>query len=316
MKRTALAAVLLVAALGLAGCAAPGASSGAYDMPAPAPAVGGDAGSVPEGGKGLLGQDSTGGSASSDRSVITTGYLNITTYDPIEASGDAVLIVEQAGGRVDGRQEIAAANGDRGSATLTLRIPSEKLTTTLAELKKMGDATELSLSSTDVTGQVQDLDARIDALRASVDRLTTLLATATDTDALVAIESSLSQRQADLESMESQQRSLGDQVAMSTITLNLVSIADAPVKKPVNFLTGLQTGWDSFVGFVSGLIVVIGVLLPWLVFLALVAAIVIVLVRWRRSRRPVVATPPAPALDPGFAAPAAKPPVKPAVKRN
>lgn len=301
MKRTALATVFLVAALGLAGCSAPSASSGAYDLPAPAEVQPGDGGKVAEGAF----QDGTNQSAS-DRSIITTGYLNITTYDPIEAAGDAALIVEQAGGRVDARQEIAAANGDRGSATLTLRIPSDTLTKTLAELKKMGDATELSLSSTDVTGQVQDLDARIDALRASVDRLTTLLATATDTTALVAIEASLSQRQSDLESMESQQRSLGDQVTMSTVTLNLVSIADAPVKKPVNFLTGLQTGWDSFVGFLSGLVVVIGVLLPWLIFFAIVTFIVIVLVRWRRSRRPAVAVPADAPLDPGFAAPVAK----------
>ena len=305
MKRTALATVFLVAALGLAGCSAPSASSGAYDLPAPAQVQPGDGGKAADGAV----QDSA-GEAASDRSIITTGYLNITTYDPIEASGDAVLIVEQSGGRVDGRQEIAAANGDRGSATLTLRIPSDKLTKTLAELKKMGDATELSLSSTDVTGQVQDLDARIDALRASVDRLTTLLATATDTTALVAIEASLSQRQADLESMESQQRSLGDQVTMSTITLNLVSIADAPIKKPVNFLTGLQTGWDSFVAFLSGLVVVVGVLLPWLVFLAIVAFVVIVLVRWRRSRRPVVVTPPTPQLDPSFAPPVSRPATK------
>jgi hypothetical protein len=93
--------------------------------------------------------------------------------------------------------------------------------------------------------------------------------------------------------MLAQQRSLGDQVSLATISLSLISEADAPADPPpVNFLTGLSAGWDSFVAFVSGAIVVFGVLLPWLVFFGLVTVGILAIVRWRKKRR--VPAPPTP----------------------
>jgi Domain of unknown function (DUF4349) len=282
MKRT-VAAVLLLGALTLTGCSASGASTGSggqVEAPnAVAPGTDKGAGAV---------NDSSGSQASPDRSVITTGTMTVTAEDPLAASTEAVRIVEGVGGRIDARQENAPVGGDKGSATLTLRIPAAVLSPTLDKLKKLGNVEEVSISATDVTGDVQDLDARIKAAQASVDRLTALLATAADADVLVKIESSLAQREADLESMQSQQRVLGDQTSMSTLTLNLISVADAPVKKPVTFFDGLLAGWNSFVAFILGALVVIGALLPWLAFLGVIGAIIWLIVRvsTRKKRVP------------------------------
>ena len=73
--------------------------------------------------------------------------------------------------RIDARNEYAPRGGDKGSATLTLRIPSDDLTSVLDKLKALGDVQEVSLSATDVTMESQDLDARITSMRASIDRL-------------------------------------------------------------------------------------------------------------------------------------------------
>ncbi len=140
--------------------------------------------------------------------------------------------------------------------------------------------------------QTQDLDARISALSASIDRLLGLLATATDTDALITLETAISDRQAQLESMEAERRYLADQVAMSTVSLNLVTEQVVPKAEPVTFLDGLGAGWEAFVGFFSGLLVVIGVLIPWLILGAIVTVVVVVLVKRRRARRRL--PPPAP----------------------
>jgi hypothetical protein len=145
---------------------------------------------------------------------------------------------------------------------------------------------EISLNSNDVTMATQDLDARITALSASVDRLLALLATATDTDTLIQLETAISDRQAQLESLQSERRYYADQVALSTITLSLVSTADAPVKEPDTFVTGLITGWNAFVAFFAGLLVVAGVLLPWLVLAGLITALTLWIVK--RSKRTVV----------------------------
>jgi len=277
MRRTLIIpTALLLSALALTGCSA-GADSSAYDsggVAAPMPATD------------TLNQEagSADGQSTVDRSVITTGWVTITVSDPMDAAAEAARITESVGGRIDSRSEYAPRGGDGGSATLTLRIPSKDLTATLDKLKKLGDVQEVSLSATDVTMESQDLDARITSMRASIDRLTALLAGATDTDSLIALETAISDRQGQLESMEAQQRFLADQVSMSTVTLNLVTEQVVADPQPVTFLDGLVAGWNAFVAFFAGLLVVIGVLIPWLVLAGIITAVVVVLIKRRKPK--------------------------------
>jgi hypothetical protein len=289
MRRTLIGStVLLAAALALTGCSAAGGASdaGGYDqgVVAPAPAE-------QEGAGGVVQADGDSAAPAADRQVIVSGNVTITADDPLRASKEAVRIVESAGGRVDGRTEYAASDGDRGSAQLELRIPADKLTAVLDRLEELGTADEVALSTSDVTVQVQDLDARISALRASIDRLTALYSQAKNIEDLVALEGEISSRQAELESLEAQQRYLADQVSMSSISLYLRSDEQAPPKNPDTFWSGLGAGWDAFVGFWAGLLVVLGVLLPWLVTLGVIAALIVWIVRRRRRREAAAAAP-------------------------
>ena len=295
MRRTPLVAPAALLLLALAGCSA---SSGSADLPTTD-----SGGSYAESGGELVvpsGEDSsraeagglvTGeGTTASDtdgRQIVTSGYMTITAEQPVEAAGTAVEIVERAGGRVDARQEYAPRDGDLGSATLTVRIPSARLTATLDDLRALGETDEVSLESTDVTVESQDLDARITALAASIDRLTGLVATAGTTKDLIELETAISSRQGELESLEAQRRGLRDQVSLSTVQLTLRSEAAAPLTQqvPGDFLSGLGAGWGAFVAFWSGLLVVTGVVLPWVVFLGIAAVVVILIVRRRRRGR-------------------------------
>lgn len=282
MRRTLIGStVLLVAALALTGCAA--ASSGAGDAGAPVPADGAQQPGV-VGGESGGGSTDDGSTSSPDRQVVISGDVTITAEDPLAASKQAVRIVESAGGRVDDRTEYAAGENDNGSAQLTLRIPADSLTAVLEKLEKLGTTEQVSLSTSDVTVEKQDLDARIDALRASIGRLGALIAKAKNISDLIALESEISSRQGELESLEAQQRYLADQVAMSSITLYLQSEAQAPVSQPDTFWDGLSAGWGAFVAFWAGLLVVLGVLLPWIVTLGIIALVIVLLVRRRQAR--------------------------------
>ncbi|MFM9878243.1 MAG: DUF4349 domain-containing protein [Rhodoglobus sp.] len=279
MRRTlVLPTALLLSALALTGCSA-GADSSTYDsggVAAPMPATD----TLQEGGSAGVSDSAS----TIDRSVITTGWVTITVSDPMDAAAEAARITESVGGRIDSRSEYAPRGGDGGSATLTLRIPSKDLTATLDKLKKLGEVQEVSLSAADVTMESQDLDARITSMRASIDRLTALLAGATDTDSLIALETAISDRQGQLESMEAQQRFLADQVSMSTVTLNLVTEQIVADPAPETFFDGLVTGWYAFLGFFAGLLIVLGVLVPWIVLAGIITAIVIVVIRRRKPK--------------------------------
>lgn len=289
-RRAAAFSALAISALMLAGCAA-GASDEAY---VEGPPFGGESVESQSGGDGGFAEEAadldSSPSDDADRSVVTTGYLYVTAEAPLDAADEAVTIAERAGGRVDARQEFAPSGGDAGGAELTLRIPAERLTATLDELEALGEVEELSLGTVDVTREVQDVDARIAALRSSIGRLLDLQGGAGSIEDLIALETAISDRQAELESLEARQRSLSDQVSLSTITLTLGSERVAPVDEPDTFLTGLIAGWESLVAFGSGLLVVLGVLLPWLVLLGVIALVVLALVRRARRRRAVAPT--------------------------
>ena len=289
MRRTLLTTTaLLVAALTLAGCSA-GGSSDESSGGAPAPMQDYDTGEMSQ-------ESSDGDAATSieytDRQVITTGYVTVTVDDPIAGAREAVRITESVGGRVDGRSEYAADDSSGGSATLTLRIPSDDLTATLDKLKELGEVEEVSLNASDVTMQSLDLDARISAMSASIARLEALVPGAASLEDLITLETAISDRRAQLESMQSEQRYLADQVSMSTISLNLVTeyvpVVEVQEGDP---LTALKNGFAALASFFLGLITVLAFMTPGLIVLAIIAAIVIAIVKLVKRRKSATAVP-------------------------
>jgi len=216
------------------------------------------------------------------REVVTTGSLSLVAADPLRAMDEAVRLVEGVGGRVEERTEQAA--GEEGAhGWLTVRVPAAQLTATLDGIKLLGEVTDLSVSSEDVTRQGRDLDARIAALETSTERLVSLLAEADSSEALFAAEDALSERQAELEALQSERAYLSEQVAMSSLHVS-VSAERAVQLEAGGFVGGLSDGWNALVTFTSGLLVVVGVLLPWLAVGGVLLAVVAVVVRRRRRR--------------------------------
>lgn len=289
----AAAAAALLALL-LAGCTVGADQSGAPMVDTPAEQVAPEPGTVE-------GEAASGGTAGSqqfaDRSVITTGRVSITVDEPVESAQAAVDLAEARGGRVDSRTETPGTDAQPPSASLTLRIPSDELDAFMAELREIGTVNSVSMNASDVTQQRQDLDGRIDALTASVDRLQQLLGEATTIADLIAIESELTTRQAELDSLTQQRDWLVDQVDYSTVTVDLVTEAVAPDPQPDDFWSGVIAGWNALLGFATSLGVVVGVLLPWLLAALLVGAIVLVIVLLATRRRRNHPTGPGTATD-------------------
>ena len=272
-------ALLVAVAAVLAGCSAagsdnanPGGDKAYQDAAAPGINQGTDAGGAPQ-------------LSTADRSVIVTGSMYMTVKDPIVAADRAVGIVQNAGGRIDARDETAPDGNYGGSASLTLRIPSDDLDTVVNHLRELGTVDQFSTTSVDVTNEVTDLDIQISTLRASTTRIEALIADAKDISDIITLENELDSRQAQLQSLEAQQRGLNDQVSMSTITLSLTTEPVVIVDdSPQNFWDALSSGWNALVGFLSGALVVVGVALPWIGLLAVIAIPVIIRVRSRKSR--------------------------------
>jgi hypothetical protein len=219
------------------------------------------------------------------RSVVYTGSITVRVDDVNRAAAELVSLATGAGGFVGGDQRQIDAG--RSTATLTLRIPADKFTGALDQIGHISGGKEQSrqVSTQDVTANVVDLDARIAAQQASVDRVRALLAKAQTIAEITSVEGELSRREADLESLKGQQRSLQDLTALSTITVTLLGPdAAAPAKpKQGGFLGGLKSGWHAFTTSIGVVLTVLGAILPFVLIIGVPLALVYYWLR-RRTR--------------------------------
>ncbi|MFZ2527543.1 MAG: DUF4349 domain-containing protein [Rhodococcus sp. (in: high G+C Gram-positive bacteria)] len=279
MKRL-LVVLLSAIALLVTGCDGGGSSSGGgsvASMPASPSLADGTRESAPAAAQSSDAQ-------ATDRKEIVTGRLMLTADDPVAAGRQVVTIVEESGGRVDSVTEQPEI-----SSVLTVRVPADRLAGTLDELRGLGEVTSLTTTRDDVTLQYTDLEARISALQASVDRLRALMTSAANTADLIEAENALAQRQAELDSLTAQQRYLSDQIDLSTLTVDISAEPRRPDDRD-SFWDGVVEGWDNLRSAVGDSIVTFGVALPWLGFLLVGAGVVYLIVRLLARigrRRPV-----------------------------
>lgn len=177
----------------------------------------------------------------------------------------------------------------RSFSTMTISVPSSALDATLDRLGQVGTVESRSTSTEDVTASYVDTQSRLATMRASIARIRALMSRATKIGDIVSLESELSRREADLESLQAQLNALDGAVAMSPVTIRLATVAPPTDQPRTGFLGGLVAGWDAFTASGTFLLTALGALLPFLLALAVV---LMPLWLWVRRRR-VGAPPPA-----------------------
>lgn len=221
------------------------------------------------------------------RDVVKTASMTITVSDTSEAADKAAVLVEDADGRVDSRSEDAGSERGLARTSVVLRVPVAKLDGLVRELKTLGKVQTAETTSEDVTAQRVDLDARMKALQTSVDRLLAIMRDAKDPDALIKAEGALSARQAELDSLRAQRDQLGDRIDYSTVNVTFVAkqIGGPAPQQYEGFIGQIERGWDALVSVLGNLVLLFGLLLPWLGALAVAAGIVYGVVRVALARR-------------------------------
>ncbi|HKS97999.1 MAG TPA: DUF4349 domain-containing protein, partial [Rugosimonospora sp.] len=220
-----------------------------------------------------------------DRAIIYNGTMTVRVSDVDAAAAKLGGFAAASGGYVSTDQR--SASGISSTATVTLRIPADKFYSTVNQIGTGLDGKEESrqISAEDVTAKLVDLTSRVKTQQASVDRIRLLMNQAKTIADVTTLESELSRREADLESLEAQQRDVTDLSTLSTITVTLLR-PDAPPppprKKPATgFVAGLTAGWHAFTASLQGLLTVLGAVLPFLIALGVPVGLVL----WLRRRR-------------------------------
>jgi Domain of unknown function (DUF4349) len=228
------------------------------------------------------------------RAVISTATVSLSSDDVADARFDVQKIVDQMGGEV--AEEQTEGGEDMRRSRLVVRVPSERFNEAVAAFEEVGALESSTRKTEDVTTQVIDTAARIRAQEESLRRVEVLLGRATSIRDIVAIESQLTRRQADLDSLKSQQAFLADQTSLSTIAVHIERTKDVEKKEEkdtdeTGFLPGLENGWDALTTFGGGVATVVGAVLPFAVVLALLGFPAWLLVRRFGRRRTSTSAP-------------------------
>jgi hypothetical protein len=221
--------------------------------------------------------------------LVRTASLQVQVDDVEAKAAEARQVAIAAGGMVvsENSSAVPVSNGGvdkQGSrSTMSLAVPSDTLDRVLDDLGKLGTTVQRSSSARDVTSTYVDTQSRITTMKAGLDQLRTLLGKTTDLNQIISLETEISRRQGDLDSLQAQLNSLDKKVTMSTVSVTLVTAANVvvPQEDTSGFLGGLKAGWKAFLGASSGLLTVLGAILPFVVLLAIVA---VPLLWWRRRR--------------------------------
>lgn len=199
--------------------------------------------------------------------VIKTGTLDVTVKrgSLSESIDDVVALLPDSG-------YVESSSRSTREATVTVRIPTEKLDSTLVALRKIGDVTGESLDSDDRSFEYVDLQARLTIMQEREVVLRDLLRQSKTVSDSQNIENQLFFLREQIESTLGQINLLNDQVSLSTLTIELT---EKGVKKDTpKDQTMIGKAWDqsakSLLTTFGGIMIVISALLPLIVVVALV----------------------------------------------
>ena len=178
------------------------------------------------------------------------------------------------------------------SGTIVLRIPESSFGSAVSQVQRYGKATSVNTTSTDVTAQYVNLQARIAAAQASLNQYLGILRQATTIPNILTVQSQIDSIQSNIEQMQGQLNVLDNETTYGTLTVSLTEPGAArhkpkPKPKPPAKPSGIDNAWrDGVGGFVSGFEWFIRILGPLLITGLILAGIFVAGRRgWRFARR-------------------------------
>jgi hypothetical protein len=227
-----------------------------------------------------------------ERLIVRNGNISMTVQNTVEAKNQIEQrVASMAGEGAFVVQSNVSESGREGNpyVNMTVRVPAERYDETMDWLEGLaveGTNPTVSESAQDVTEEYVDLSARVESLEAARDRLLQLMEDARTTEDLLMAEQQLTQREAEIESLQGRMRYLSDSAQLSRIDIQLQPyILSQPVDARWRPLETVREAFEALIegaqGFGNFLIYFVIAVLPWLALLGLVVYGVVRFVLWQ-----------------------------------
>lgn len=171
------------------------------------------------------------------RKLIKTVELEVETKEFEQTMSALETQIQELGGYVESMDTYNGSSysgySANRSAHLTVRIPGEKLSGFLKTMADIGNIVRRYDNVEDVTLSYVDMESRRNTLRTEQSRLLEFLDKAETIEEIITIEQRLSEVRYQLESMESQLRTIDNLVDYSTVELSISEVKElTPVEEP------------------------------------------------------------------------------------
>lgn len=219
----------------------------------------------------------------SARRFIRNGSLSLEVRSVDVALVAVKSLLESEGGYVG--NESQSENEYRArSASVTCRVPAERLPPVVEKLKGLGKLESLNITAEEITEQYFNLEIRIANQKQLEARLLELLRRPTNQlKDLLEIEREYARVRGEIDGLEGRKRFWDNQVALSTLVVSLheprppITGTGGGVLRTL--LNSFQEAAENFISTIAGIIALAGAVLPiavllWLAFFA-----------WKRRRR-------------------------------
>jgi hypothetical protein len=230
---------------------------------------------------------SSGGGVVTDpnRTIIYTANVQLAVEDFTGVPERVKELVAKAGGYV-ASSNLSGSTGSSRHGTWTIRVPVDRFDEFVSASKELGELISSGTSSSDVSEEYYDVEARIRNKTKEEERLLKLLEERPGKlEDVIAIERELSRVREELERMQGRMRLLQDLTSLTTVELSIKEIRGYEPPQTPTLATRVRRSFNESLAALQNtgewlLLAVVGIA-PWLSVALVFSAPLLVLVRRR-----------------------------------
>ncbi|HUK78419.1 MAG TPA: DUF4349 domain-containing protein [Thermoleophilia bacterium] len=210
------------------------------------------------------------------RFLVRTGEMTVIVSKGAvpRAAARVVALTSGYGGYVLTSQVSSSQGASQPYAEITVRVPAGVYDAAIQQFGSLGRVQSVQTSATDVTSRAVDLNARLTQAQRVDRRLTGFLARATTVSEALAVQTRIDATELRVEELRGELKALRQQVTYGTLTVSISERAPHTVAHHRNsFLAALSSSWRHLAAGFAAIVVGFGVILPFVILLAVLALI-------------------------------------------
>lgn len=240
----------------------------AYEMPAPAPAMGSPSGMH--------------AASPSDQKIIKTADISLEAQNVSITTGKVTEVASRFNGTIQSSL-VSAGRQDRYTGSVTIRVPVKEFDPAVAGILVLGKVLSSSLQAEDVTEEYVDLEAQRNALVNQLAQYNRIMAKGENVSDILEVQKEIERVQVELDRIIGKMKYLESRTSYSTITVRISEPAQVEPPGGYSFATVVSDGIAGFIDTIVWLFIAILTLLPLII---LVSAGYLVYRRWKRRQVP------------------------------